>query len=103
MSYRRGLLLRYLRWLGTLPCVLTTAALRPTCCAVILHDWRAVATSTAVETALLADSARVLVGLIVAGPAIEVERRLYVGLFVWWLGDGGFERIQVCVLHEGIA
>jgi hypothetical protein len=86
-----------------LSCVLTTTALCPTCRAIALHDWRTIATSTAVETALLTDSAWVLVSLIVAGPAIKVECRLYVGLFVWWLGNGRFKRIQVCVLHEGIA
>ena len=83
--------------------MLATTALCPTCCAVVLHDWRAIATSTAVETTFLADSAWVLVSLVVAGPAIKVKCGLYVGLFVWWLSDGGFERIQVCVLHERIA
>ena len=83
------------RWLGTLSCVLAATALSPARCAVVLHDRRTIAASTAVQTALLADGPWVLVGLVITSPAIEVERGLYVGLLVGWLCDGRFEWVDV--------
>lgn len=79
--------------------VLTPAALGPACGAVVLHDGGTVATGAAVETALLADGAWVLVGLVFLRPSFEVERGLYVWLLVGRLGDGGFERIEMAVVH----
>lgn len=83
--------------------MLSTAALGPACRAVALHDWRAVAASAAVQTALLTDSARILISLVRLGPALEVEGRLNVWLFIWWLGDGRLEGIEMGVLQEWIA
>jgi hypothetical protein len=92
------------RWrLGTLSCVFSTAALGPACCAVALHDWRTVAACTAVEAAFLADGARVLIGLVVSCPAVEIEGGLYVWLFEGWLGDIRLEGIQATTLHERVA
>lgn len=80
-----------------------TAALGPACCAVALHDWRTVAACAAVEAALLADRARVLVCLVISCPTVEIEGRLYVGLFEGWLADIWLEGIQMTVLRERIA
>jgi hypothetical protein len=95
--------LRNLRWLGTLSCVLATTALSPARGTVVLHDGWTVATSAAVQTALLANGAWVLVCLIITGPAVKVECGLHVGRFVGRSGDGCFERVQMCVLHEWVA
>lgn len=109
LSHGRGryLLRRRLRhgrwWLGTLSCVFAAAALGPTRRAEILHDGRAVAAGAAVQTAFLTDGAGVLVGLVFLRPALKVEGWLDVGLFVGWLGEGGFEGVEVVVLHVGIA
>jgi hypothetical protein len=92
------------RWrLGTLPCVFSTAALGPARCAVALHDWRTVTACAAIEAALLANSAWVLVCLVVSCPAVEIEGRLYIWLFEGWLGDIRLEGVQMTVLGKWIA
>ena len=80
-----------------------TTALSPARCAIVLHDWRAIATCAAVQATLLTNSAGLLVSIILAGPAVEVEHRLHVWLLVRWLRGGGLIRIQMLVLHERIA
>jgi len=101
--HRCSLRLRH-RWrLRALPCVFATAALGPACCAVALHDRRTVAACAAVEAALLADGAGILICLVVACPALEVESGLDVWLFEGWLGDSGLEGVQMAVLQERIA
>ena len=60
--------------------VFATTALSPARGAIVLHDWRAIATGAAVQATLLTDSAGLLVSLVVAGPALEIERRLHVWL-----------------------
>jgi hypothetical protein len=99
--HRRSLRLAH-RWrLGTLPCVLSTAALGPACCAVALHNWRTVSACAAIEAALLADGARVLICLVVSCPAVEIKGRLYVWLlFEGWLR---LEGVQMAALWEWIA
>ena len=80
-----------------------TTALSPARCAIVLHNGRAVATCTAVQAAFLTDCTGLLVSLILAGPAIEIERRLYVGLLIRWLGKGRLEWVDMRVLHERVA
>lgn len=89
MSHRSRLCLR------ALSCVLATTALSPACCAVVLHDWRTITTGTSIQAALLTDSSRVLVGLVITSPTIEIKSRLYIGLFVGRLCDAGFEGIYM--------
>ena len=83
--------------------MLAATALSPACGAIVLHDWRAVAAGAAVQAALLTDSAGLLVSLVIASPALEIERRLHVWLFVRRLSDGGLVWVQMRVLHERIA
>ena len=84
--------------------VLASAALGPACCAVVLHDGRTVAAGATVETALLADGAWVLIGLVLLRPAFEVERGLYVRLIVLGLGDCGLEGVHMAVgMHVWVA
>lgn len=102
--HRCSLRLAHRRRLGTLPCVLSTAALRPACCAVALHDRGTVAACAAIEAALLANGARVLICLVVSCPAVEIEGRLYIWLlFEGRLGYIRLEGVQMAVLRERIA
>jgi hypothetical protein len=89
--------------LGTLSRVLSATALGPACCAVALHDRRAVTACAAIEAALLANRAGVLVRLVVSCPAVEVECRLYIWLFEGRLGDIRLEGVQMAVLSKRIA
>lgn len=82
----------------------STTALGPACCAVALHDWRAIAAGATIETALLANSTRVLICLVIPCPTVKVEGRLYIWLlFEWRLGDSRLEGVQMAILRERIA
>jgi hypothetical protein len=101
--HRRSLRLAY-RWrLGTLSRMFSTTALCPASCAVALHDRRTVTACAAIEATLLANSAWVLVCLVVSCPSVEIEGGLYIWLFEGWLSDIRLKGVQMAVLSEWIA